>query len=166
MREPIYNQTIIPRDKWRYGLRSSSATGCGWIATYNALVSMGYDVNVEALIRAYERQFPLLHGNIGTFSFAPAMLLKSWGYPTRTSANLHSFDSLCRESDAAILFYWWRSGLRLGRHFVAVTYRDGQFYGYNTYYNSLAPDPYGPSLQAFLKPQRFFAPFLTTIQKK
>ena len=26
MKELIYNQTQIPRDKWRYGLRSSAAT--------------------------------------------------------------------------------------------------------------------------------------------
>ena len=37
----IYNQKKIPKDQWRYGFRSSAATGCGWIATYNALQLMG-----------------------------------------------------------------------------------------------------------------------------
>ena len=29
MDDLIYNQTKIPKDQWRYGLRSSAATGCG-----------------------------------------------------------------------------------------------------------------------------------------
>ena len=37
MNDLIYNQNDIPKDTWRYGFRPSSATGCGWIATYNAL---------------------------------------------------------------------------------------------------------------------------------
>ena len=37
MMDLIYNQHQIPREQWRYGLRSSAAVGCGWIATYNAL---------------------------------------------------------------------------------------------------------------------------------
>ena len=42
MEDLIYCQKQIPKEKWRYGLRSSAAVGCGWIATYNALRLMGY----------------------------------------------------------------------------------------------------------------------------
>ena len=59
----IYNQTKIPKKQWRYGLRSSAATGCGWIATYNALRLMNYRAQPKDLIRYYERQFPIVHGN-------------------------------------------------------------------------------------------------------
>ena len=51
MKELIYCQRQIPRHKWRYGLRSSAAVGCGWIATYNALRLMGYTVDIPKLIR-------------------------------------------------------------------------------------------------------------------
>ena len=40
----IINQCKIPKKKWRYGFRPSAATGCGWIATYNAMQLLGYDV--------------------------------------------------------------------------------------------------------------------------
>lgn len=63
----IYCQRDIPKDQWRYGLRSSAATGCGWIACYNALKIMGYKANPEKLIKYFERQMPLLNGNTGTF---------------------------------------------------------------------------------------------------
>ena len=66
MNDLIYNQTKIPKEQWRYGLRTSAATGCGWIATYNALRLMGYHAKPEELIRYYERQLPLIHGNGGT----------------------------------------------------------------------------------------------------
>ena len=62
----IYNQRQIPKDKWRYGLRSSAATGCGWIATWNALRLMGRKTDIDELIRYYEWQLPLIHGNAGT----------------------------------------------------------------------------------------------------
>jgi len=50
----IYCQRDIPKEKWRYGFRTSAATGCGWIATFNALRLMGYRAEPEKLIRMYE----------------------------------------------------------------------------------------------------------------
>ena len=50
--------------------------------------------------------------------------------------------------------------------FVALQYRDGTFTGYNTYRNSTGPDPYGESLEAFLKKKHYFGAFLIGIRKK
>ena len=66
MKGLIYNQHDIPKDVHRYGLRASAATGCGWIATHNALTLMGCRTDIEKLIRYYEWQLPLIHGNAGT----------------------------------------------------------------------------------------------------
>ena len=49
---------------------------------------------------------------------------------------------------------------------MAVQYRDGTFTGYNTYRNSTGPDPYGESLEAFLRKKRYFGAFLIGIRKK
>ena len=70
MDDLIYNQYKIPKEQWRYGFRSSAATGCGWIATYNALRLMGYMADPEQPIQDYERQVPLINGNAGTVLFA------------------------------------------------------------------------------------------------
>ena len=72
----IYCQRDIPKEQWRYGLRSSAATGCGWIACFNALKLMGYEAKPEDLIRYFERQLPLIHGNCGTSILGPAVLFK------------------------------------------------------------------------------------------
>ena len=166
MDDLIYNQTKIPKDQWRYGLRTSAATGCGWIATYNALRLMGYHPKPEQLIRYYERQLPLIHGNGGTIIQGPAFFFRHHGFPVQTLSVTERFDEAVKESDVSILFYYWREKFKIGAHFVTVRYRDGQFIGYNTYRTSEGPDHYGASLQGFLKKRKYFAPFLITIKDK
>ena len=166
MKDLIYCQRDIPRDQWRYGLRSSAAVGCGWIATYNALRLMGYRAKPEDLIRYYEWQLPLVHGNAGTSCWGPALRFRQWGFPVKMTADRKQFDDLAKESDACILFYRWRRGWKLGAHFVALEYREGSFVGYNTYRNSKGPDSYGDSLDGFLKSKQYFGAVLTAIRKK
>lgn len=79
----IYNQHDIPGKKWRYGFRSSAATGCGWIAVYNAMRLMGYYMEPERLIRYFEWQLPLINGNFGTLTFGPAIFFKQNRFQVR-----------------------------------------------------------------------------------
>ena len=120
MKELIYCQRDIPREQWRYGFRSSAAVGCGWIATHNALRIMGYETDIPKLIRYYEQQLPLIHGNAGTSFWGPAVLFRQWGFPVEVSASPRHYDALVERSDVCILFYHWRKGLSLGAHFVAL----------------------------------------------
>lgn len=159
-------QRDIPREQWRYGLRTSAATGCGWIASYNALLRMGYRTEPEALIRYYEKQFPVIHGNCGTSILGPAVLFKQMGFPVRVTAVRSEMDEAAKQADVCILFYRWRRGAKLGAHFVALEHRDGKFIGYNTFRNSKGPDDYGESLQWFLLQKGFFNPVLIAINKK
>ena len=166
MEDLIYCQKQIPKGKWRYGLRSSAAVGCGWIATYNALRLMGYRADPEGLIRYYERQVPLLNGNTGTVFFGPALYFKKWGFPVTVTADRKQFDDLAKESDVCILFYRWHEGIKLGAHFVALHHTDTGFVGYNTYTNSTGPDFYGESLDEFLKRRKYFGAVLMGIKDK
>ena len=165
MTELIYNQTKIPKNQWRYGFRTSAATGCGWIATYNALRILGKRAEPEELIRWYERQLPLLHGNAGTMFFAPAVFFKHHGFRTRLELRREKFDEVVEESRVCILFYYWRSKWKLGAHFVALHKTDRGIFGYNTYKNSTAPDPYGDSLGEFLKKKGYFGCVLLGIRE-
>lgn len=162
----ILNQTHISAGQWRYGFRASAKTGCGWIALYNALLLLGEQPEPETLIYALERQLPLIHGNAGTTCLGPALLLKKWGYPVAISSDVSRFDGLTRQADAAILFYYWRRGLRIGAHFVALQATPQGFVGYNTYTNSVSPDFYGGCLPQYLKQQGYFGCILTAVKKK
>lgn len=162
----IYNQRDIPRDQYRYGFRTSADTGCGWIATYNVLRLMGYDTDIEKLIRYFEWQLPLLHGNTGTSFWGPALCLKQWGFPVKVLNDRRKYDAAIREADAAIIFYHWRKGCKLGAHFVALRREGDRFTGYNTFRNSTGPDDWGGSVERFLKDRGYFGTVLITVKKK
>ena len=166
MKELIYNQNDIPKEQWRYGFRSSAAVGCGWVATHNALRLMGYETDIPELIKYYERQLPLIHGNAGTSFWGPGLLFRQWGFPVKTSIKPAEYDDLAREADACILFYRWHEKWKLGAHFVALHHTEKGFIGYNTYTNSKGPDYYGCSLRDHLKKRRYYATFLIAIHKK
>lgn len=166
MKELIWNQTKIPKEQWRYGLRSSADTGCGWIATYNALRLLGYNTDIDTLIAAFERSLPLIHGNAGTTFWTPAVMFAKWGFPVKVELDAGKFDEIAKTGDVCILFYHWRKGWKMGAHFVALHKQGEDFVGYNTYSNSVGPDCYGNSLQAFLKRQKYFAPVLIAIKDK
>ena len=166
MNDLIYNQKEIPKDRWRYGFRSSAATGCGWIATYNALRLLGHRAEPEDLIRYYERQLPLIHGNAGTTFWGPAVCFRQWGFPVTVELRPGKFDELAKASDACILFYHWHGKWKLGAHFVALHHTEKGFVGYNTYRNSRGEDRYGESLQAFLKERKYFGCVLIGIRQK
>ena len=162
----IYNQHDIPKEEHRYGLRSSAATGCGWIATWNALRVMGYKTDIDELIRYYEWQLPIVHGNVGTSFWGPAVCFKNWGFPVEVVLDRRKFDEAAKNADACILFYRWRKNYRMGAHFVALHHTAEGFIGYNTYSNSTGADRYGESLNAFLLQRHYFGCVLITIRKK
>ena len=165
MKDLIYNQKDIPKEKWRYGFRSSAATGCGWIATHNALRLMGYPSNPKKLIRYYEWHFPLINGNFGTFILNIVFFFKQRNFKVKLIGSAKKFDDAAKNSDVNILFYGWREKYKFGIHYVTVRYDNGRFLGYNTYSNSSArPDNLGNSLQKFLKEKRYFRALLITIK--
>ena len=166
MNDLIYNQREIPKTQWRYGLRTSAATGCGWIATYNALRLLGYRAEPEDLIRYYEYQLPLIHGNAGTSFWGPALCFKQWGFPIEMTVKREEFDEIAKRSDVCIIFYRWRRKYKLGAHFVTVRKTDTGFRGYNTFKNSTGPDNWGDSVDGFLEKQKYFGAVLLGIRDK
>ena len=166
MNDLIYNQRRIPKEKWRYGFRSSAAVGCGWIATHNALRLMGYQTDIEELIRYYEWQLPLIHGNAGTSFWGPAVCFRNWGFPVEVCVSRNRFDEVAKRSDVCVLFYHWRKKCKLGAHFVALHHTEQGFVGYNTYRNSTGPDLYGDSLEGFVKRKQYFGTVLIGIRDK
>ena len=166
MDDLIYCQTAIPKEQWRYGFRSSAATGCGWIATYNALRLLGEPACPQDLIRYYERMLPLLHGNAGTTCFAPLVYFRQAGFPAELVLRREDYDRKAKDADVCILFYRWHKKWKLGAHFVALHHTDEGFIGYNTYTNSRGPDRYGWSLEEFLTKKGYFGTILLTIRRK
>ena len=163
MNDLIYNQRKIPKNQWLYGFRTSAATGCGWIATHNVLRLLGYKTNIEELIRYYEWQLPLIHGNAGTSVWGPMACFKHWGFRLDISANPKQYDAIASRNPACILFYYWRKPRKMGAHFVALHRTGDTFTGYNTFRSSTGPDDYGPSLETFIREKKWFGTVLMGI---
>ena len=159
----IINQCKIPKKKWRYGVRSSAATGCGWIATYNALQLMGYEAEPCKLIRFYLWMMPLINGILGTSFWCLPLFFKMHGFQIKVSFRKKKFDEMVRGADVCVLLYSWRRKWKYGAHYVTLQEKNGQVVGYNTYTNSTGPDVYGESLAAFLKVRKYFWPMLIAI---
>ena len=162
----IYSQRDIPKEEYRYGLRASKDVGCGWIATYNALCLLGYHTDIEKLIRYYEWQLPLVHGNAGTSFWGPAVCFQKWGFPVKVILDRKKFDEEAKQADVCILFYRWHKKYKIGAHFVALHHTETGFVGYNTYRNSTGPDAYGESLDGFLRLRNYYGCVLMAIQNK
>ena len=161
----ILNQTKIPRNRWRYGLRGSAATGCGWIAGYNALLLLGRPETPETVLSWFVRRRPLLNGLIGTTFGSMLAFFRKRGYTVITAFRKNNFDRLARESDVCVMFYFWRRGWRVGAHYVALQHTPEGFVGYNTFRNSTGPDRYGDSLPSFLKGRHGALPALIALKK-
>ena len=162
----ICNQHDIPKEVHRYGLRASSEVGCGWIATYNALKLLGCTTDIDALIRYFEWQLPLIHGNLGTAFWGPQRCFAKWGFPNRLIFDRNRFDEEARKADACIIFYHWAKRGRAGAHFVALQPTAAGFTGYNTFRDSSGPDNWGVSIGEFLRAQRYFGCVLLVIYRK
>ena len=166
MNDLICNQRSIPKTQWRYGFRSSAATGCGWIATHNALRLMGYRTDIDALIRYFEWQLPLIHGNAGTSFWGPALCFRNWGFPVELCFQRNQFDALVSRSDVCILFYHWQKKHKLGAHFIALHRQQEAITAFNVYRNSTGPENLGPSLEGWITEKKHFGCVLMGIRKK
>ena len=166
MKGMICNQRDIPREVHRYGLRASADVGCGWIATYNALKLLGCTTDIDELIRWFEWQFPLVHGNLGTSFWTPAQCFRKWGFPVKLVYDRRRFDEAAKAADACIVFYHWANKWGVGAHFVALQSTGAGFVGYNTYRNSTGPDNWGKSVDGFLRERGYFGCVLLAIEKK
>ena len=161
----IYNQRTHNTGQLRYGLLSSAATGCGWIAVYNALLLLGKFASPESLIRYFRVHNLALGGTLGTDVFAPAVFFQKKGYKVKIYKDLRKFDAAAAAAKASLLWYHWRQGYKMGAHFVALHKKDGEFIGYNTYKNSVGPDRYGPSLREYILRQKWRLAELITIEE-
>ena len=162
----ICNQHHIPSDVYRYGLRASSEVGCGWIATYNALKLLGCTTDIDGLIRYFEWQLPLIHGNFGNSFWGPKRCFDKWGFPNKLIFDRKRFDEEARQADACIVFYHWAKKGRIGAHFVALKPGEAGFTGYNTFRDSAGPDDWGKSIEEFLRRHRYFGCVLLVISGK
>ncbi len=125
----IYDQEAEDIADLRFGFFKSSFNGCGWIATYNALILLGKNPKAEEIISEYELTGAVLGGVFGVHPFAVSNYFRMRGYKVKTTYNAQKVDEVAKEHTANILFYWHSSGA----HYFATKWDGKQFVGYNVF---------------------------------
>ncbi len=158
----IYNQNIGKVANLRFGFFKSSYNGCGWIATYNALLLLGKKPKAEEIISEYELTGAVLYGVFGIQPYAITHYFRFRGYKVTVTYNSKKFDKVAKENTANIIWYWHKSGA----HYVALHWNGKKFIGYNTYNDSKGPDNWGKSISSMLASKGWTATLLVSISKK
>ena len=155
----IYNQNTGIASQYWFGFFRSSHNGCGWIATYNALIMLGNPQEPYKIISYYEKWGALVYGAAGILPTAVASYFRSRGYTVTVSTNTSKFDKQAKSNTANVLFYWHSNGA----HNIAVHWNGKQFIGYNVYSNSSGPVKLGTSIASFLSRNNYTGAMLTSI---
>lgn len=134
--EYIFDQTAGETAKQPLGRSNVGRGGCGAVATFNALVTMGKTPCLEQIIRRYRRRFGLrMFGWAGISLWSVADFFASSGYAVKLCADPRKFNRVVRENDAGIFWYLWLNGKNrkhpVGAHYIHAAFRDGCFRCYN-----------------------------------
>ena len=122
----------------RFGITTVSHGGCGPIATYNALISLGKYVSFDEVLAYYNSNIFAL--NLGGLTGTPVDLVAQYfrdnGYSVIVSDDPDEIDVLSMSADASILWYMFPAkyfGVEAyGAHFVSYKKTDAGYVGYNT----------------------------------
>jgi len=126
LRTPIDNQNQFPASEVRMGTRDGYNegwyNGCGWIATYNALIILGNPIHPAEIVKHFEDNIgTVLGGVFGTYPNAVFNYLDSLGYNVNqaTLFNL-KIDESIKSSKVSIIAYAHTTAA----HYVAIEYNE------------------------------------------
>ena len=119
-----------------------SYNGCGAVASYDALISLGDPKPFDEVLRYYNGHWSrtFANGKFGILPWQVARFFKSLGYRTRTTSIPSFIDKYSKTADACIMFYVFNQettflgieGTWPGAHFVEYSATDGGYIGRNT----------------------------------
>ncbi|MDR0307056.1 MAG: hypothetical protein LBI42_09510 [Chitinispirillales bacterium] len=146
----IYGQRNGDAANIKMGLGTGDYNGCGWIATYNALVSMGNPQHPADIVSYLDATGGVnILGAFGTNPEAIDQYLKGLGYDTKHTYRPSNLDDAIRNSANSIgilayAFPW-------GAHYVMIEHNNvnGTFSVYNEYSIDSQERPY-PSIDTWL----------------
>lgn len=165
----IYDQTARGIAERSFGHSNVRHGGCGAVATFNALVTLGDHPDLEEIIREYRRRHGLrMFGWMGISLWSVAGYFRRAGFEVGLCADPKRFDEKIRAGDAGIVWYLWWNGKNMrhpiGAHFVHAAFRENQFRCYNLYHGQ-ADTVSADSLHRLLKKEALCA-VLLCIRKK
>jgi len=134
---PIDYQNQSPANEIKMGSREGMNegwyNGCGWVATYNALLILGNPIHPAEIVHRFETKGGIVLGGVfGTYPNAISDYLQELGYTTKHSLFpqlTQNIDDVIKNSKVAVLAYMHTRAA----HYVLIEYREdiGKFIVYN-----------------------------------
>lgn len=126
----INNQYIYPATKVQLGFAPLGSNACGWIAAYNAFITLDNYKHPANIVRFIENHNGLILD--GAFGINPSVydeLFDYYGEKARTTYNNRKLDETAQSGRTAILCYFHSSGA----HYINITWdkKASKYIAYN-----------------------------------
>ena len=132
---PLNGQAMGDLKELRLGSCRFSHSGCGAIATFNAMSVLGLEPKMEDIVDFYEHNGLILNAAMGVNPSAVKKYLKSKGLQWKFYSKSKDWDACLGKDQIAILLYWWVNRKGCGAHYVSVERTDEGINVYNEYGN-------------------------------
>ena len=143
----IYGQSEGNVANLKIGFYNTAYSGCGWIATYNALRMLGRYIAPCDIIYYYELSGTIDYGRLGINPYSVINYFFYQGYRVSVTYDINRYDTVARRNRANILLYLYT----WGAHFIAFNWQGSEFVGYNVAKSDTESHKLGKSIRSFIR---------------
>lgn len=147
---PLNGQGMGELKDMRIGSCDFAHSGCGAIATFNALSMAGCKPQMEEIVDFYERKGLVFNAKFGINPAGVKKYLSGREVNWKFYSKKTDWDACLDKNQVAILLYWWVSAKGCGAHYVSMEKTDAGIRVYNVYGNRDTAYDF-KDIQAFLE---------------
>ena len=163
----IYDQDDPSVADMRFGVATVGHGGCGAVATYNALISLGVDAEFSDVLAYYNEYMGMRLSLNGLTGMAPSQIViffRKMGYRVLVTDNANKIDAYSKTADTSIMWYMYSRVYYPdtlfetkipGAHFVQYSRTDTGYIGRNTSSTS-GKEHFGYPSSYMLEGRRFY----------
>ena len=133
LRFPLNGQGMGELKDLRIGRYDFAHSGCGAVATFNALSMAGCAPKMHEVVDFYERKGLTLYGRFGVNPVAVTRFLATQDLSWKRYTKEKDWDACIEEGQSAILLYWWANAKGCAAHYVALEKLPEGIRVYNVY---------------------------------
>lgn len=147
---PLNGQAVGVLKDMRIGSHTFERSGCGAIATFNAMAMAGLQPDIVEIVDFYEHKGLIMNAALGVNPLAVKKYLSNSGLSWRRYKGKQNWSECIGPGQVAIMLYWWVSRKGCGAHYVAMEPCEKGIRVYNFYGNSDVSYEF-EDVQAFLE---------------
>ncbi len=132
---PLNGQGMGELKDMGIGCSNFKNSGCGAVATFNAMAMAGCVPVMPEIVDFYEHKGLTMYGKLGVNPRAVGRYLTTQGIQWKKYSKRSELDKVIQAGQCAILLYWWVNAKGCGAHYVTVDKGESGIKVYNVYGN-------------------------------